>query len=250
MEEFLLKIINSDIMYYVIVPFVLMLLGWIKSAHDIKAKNKELGYWMMKCRRLPTFADIAMKTYRKLAINMVVAQIIRIIVQLWKGMLCAYIVSGIFYFFIGALFIILIWKEDKTKIEFMTNGKYKKALLVVLYLIYVIPFFLDLYGKYTAIADLAFAISLIAWMYYLYKYSDIVLVWDNVYADIYVNGSEKAEFAEVGSIKKKGEWIIVNRYINGYDEEIRIKESDIVRIDYHGGPMIALVQRRLFGKKE
>lgn len=40
-----------------------------------------------------------------------------------------------------------------------------------------------------------------------------------------------------------------NRYVNGYDEEIRIKESDIVRIDYYGGPMIMVERRKLFKKR-
>lgn len=249
MKEILLEIIDSEIMYYVVVPFVLMLLGWIKNAHDIKEKNKELGYWMIKHRKMPTFADIAMKLYKALAINLVIVQIAILFVELWKGLLFAYIMCGIVYFGVGALCVILIWKEKNTKVEFMTHGKNKKVLLIFLYLIYALPFFFELYGKYTVIVDFLFAILLSIWMYYLYKYSDIVLVWDNIYADIYINGSEKAEFAEVGSLKKHGEWILVNRHINGCEEEIRIKESDIVRIDYYGGPAYVVLQCRLFGKK-
>ncbi len=61
MKEFLLKIFSSEIMYYVVVPIVVVFLGWIKSGRDIKEKNKELGYWMMKCRKLVTFPDIAFR---------------------------------------------------------------------------------------------------------------------------------------------------------------------------------------------
>lgn len=38
MKEFLLKILNSEIMYYVIIPIVVVILGWIKSGHDLKEK--------------------------------------------------------------------------------------------------------------------------------------------------------------------------------------------------------------------
>ena len=45
------KILKSEIMYYVIVPFVIVFLGWIKNGYDLKVKNKELGYWMKKYKK-------------------------------------------------------------------------------------------------------------------------------------------------------------------------------------------------------
>lgn len=106
-----------------------------------------------------------------------------------------------------------------------------------------------MYGKYASIVEIIFGILLFVWVICLFNYCDIAFILDNRYADIYVKGSERAQFAEAGSIKKHGEWIIVNRYVNGYDEEIRIKESDIVRIDYYGGPMIMVERRKLFKKR-
>ena len=49
MKEILLKIFDSEIMYYVVIPIVIVLLGWVKNERDLKEKNKELGYWMLKC---------------------------------------------------------------------------------------------------------------------------------------------------------------------------------------------------------
>ena len=72
------------------------------------------------------------------------------------------------------------------------------------------------------------------------------LILDNRYADIYIKDNEKAEQAAAGTIKKQGDWIIVRRYIHEYEEEIRIKEEDIVRIDYYGEPIIFI---RKFGKR-
>lgn len=61
MKESLLKIFDSEIMYYVVIPIVIVLLGWVKNERDLKEKNKELGYWMLKCRKIPTFPDITHK---------------------------------------------------------------------------------------------------------------------------------------------------------------------------------------------
>ena len=61
MKEILLKIFDSEIMYYVVIPIVIVLLGWVKNERDLKEKNKELGYWMLKCRKIPTFPDIDIK---------------------------------------------------------------------------------------------------------------------------------------------------------------------------------------------
>lgn len=72
MKEILLKIFDSEIMYYVVIPIVIVLLGWVKNERDLKEKNKELGYWMLKCRKIPTFPDIIIKIYKMMAINLLI----------------------------------------------------------------------------------------------------------------------------------------------------------------------------------
>lgn len=245
MKELLLRIFNSQTMYYVVVPLVIVFMEWVKNEYDAKIKNKNLGYWMVKFRKLNTFPDIAMKIYRKFALNLAFTYIVRVAICRWKGILFSYVVSGVLYFSIGILIVFLICRNAKVKVEFWTCGKCKGLLLLFLYLIYVVPFFIELYGKYILIIEVMFIVVLFIWMCCLYRYCDIAYILDNRYADIYIRGSEMAEFAEAGSIKKQGEWIIVNRYMKGYDEEIRIRESDIVRIDYYGGPMILLEKWRL-----
>lgn len=61
MKEILLRILNSEIVHYVVVPIAIVLLGWVKNERDLKEKNKELGYWMLKCRKLPTFQILQQK---------------------------------------------------------------------------------------------------------------------------------------------------------------------------------------------
>ena len=215
MKESLLKIFDSEIMYYVVIPIVIVLLGWVKNERDLKEKNKELGYWMLKCRKIPTFPYIC----------------------------------GIWYLGINAIITFKNCKSQNGKIEFWQDGKLKKKLAITLYLIFAISMLTDFSGKYSWIVEVIFIILLIVWIICLLNYCDVAFILDNRYADIYVKGSESAQFAEAGSIRKHGEWIIVNRYVNGYDEEIRIKESDIVRIDYYGEPMIMVEKRNLFSKR-
>lgn len=249
MKEFLLKILNSEIMYYVIIPIVVVILGWIKSGHDLKEKNKELGYWMMKCRKSPTFLDLALKNYIMMTANLIVMSAVRFVLVFWKGTTFSYVISGSLYMGLNGLFAFRNCRSDKGKIELWKDGRRKKVLIITLCMIFGIPFFSELYGKYILAIEIIFAILLLTWAICLYNYCDVAFILDNRYADIYVKGSERAQFAEAGSIKKHGEWIIVNRYVNGYDEEIRIKESDIVRIDYYGGPLIMVEKRKLFQKR-
>ena len=221
MKEILLKIFDSEIMYYVVIPIVIVLLGWVKNERDLKEKNKELGYWMLKCRKIPTFPDIMIKTYKMMAINLLITLVAKKMLCYWKGVIFSY----------------------NSKIEFWQDGKLKRKLAITLYLIYAISLLADISEKYSWIVEGIFIILLMVWIICLLNYCDVAFILDNRYADIYVKGSERAQ------LRKYGEWIIVNRYVNGYDEEIRIKESDIVRIDYYGEPMITVEKRNLFSKR-
>ena len=251
MKEMLQKTLSSEVMYYVVVPIMVVILGWIKNERDIKEKNKELGYWMLECKKLSTFPDIMLKTYKIMAINLFATIAVRQILCNCKIMTFSYsyIIFGIWYFSINIVITLWNCKRNNGKIEFWNNGKRKRMLAIMLYLIYCIPFLGEISDKYSLVSETIFIILLIFWINYLFNCCDVAFILDSRYADIYVKGSETAQFAEAGSMRKHGDWIIVNKYANGYDEEIRIKESDIVRIDYYGEPMIMVETRNLFSKR-
>lgn len=246
-KELLIKILNSNIMFYVVIPVITVILQWVKNAYDIKAKNKELGYWVKKYRKLETFIIVIMRLYKRLAFISLLAILIRIILGLYIDKYSSYTLIGVIY---GVICIIIIskeWKKPMLQAEFLSNGKAKKLLIIGLCLIYAVCFLVaDIDNEYNWLYEIIFIVALIIWMFYLYKYSDVAFILDKSYADIYVKGSEKAEYAAAGTIKKKGEWIIVRRYINGYEEELRIKESDIVRIDYYGDPIVIVHKMHFF----
>ena len=234
-------------MFYVVVPVITVILQWIKNAYDIKAKNKELGYWVKKYRKLETFIIVIMRLYKKLAFVSLTALLIKIIGGIYIDKQSAYFGVGGIYGMICIIIISKEWKKPILQTEFLSNGNIKKLLIIALSIIYAVCFWVaDIDNKYNWIYEIIFMIALIIWMFYLYKYGDVAFILDNRYADIYVQGCEKAEYAAAGTIKKKGEWIIVSRYINGYEEELRIKESDIVRIDYYGDPIIIVQKMHFF----
>lgn len=246
MIETIQKIFKNDIMYYVIVPLAVSLLEWIKNGHDIRMKNKELGFWMKKYKIVTTFIDAVMKMYKRLTIIFVLSFIINKCISIWFGTFISHIVVNILYFSIGSIFVFMTWKESTIKAEFLTNGKQKKILILALYFIFGFICLIDVLEKYTFVWEGVFFIMLIVWLIFLVKYSDKAFVLEKPYADIYVKGSEMAEFTEARSITKQGEWIIARRYLHGFEEEIRIKESDIVRIDYYGEPLILVQKSKIF----
>ena len=246
MENFLFTIFNNEIMYYVIVPIVVVLLGWLKNKNDLKVKNKELGYWKIKCRREVTFIDIVMLYYKAMLICMIIANVIKTVYDFLKMPKGMYIFLEILYLLVNALMAVLILKSTTAKVELLKKGKEKRIFVWGLWFIFGIPFVTDIHGINNVVTKIVFIILLVGWMILLFKCCDTAFILDNRYADIYIKGCDQAQFAEAGSITRRGDWIIVNRYIHGYEEEIRIKESDIVRIDYYGDPLIMVKKAKLF----
>lgn len=235
----LIQILNNNVVYYIIVPIGIVVLGWIKNEHDIKKKNKELGYWVKEYKVLHNFQDMVVSLYKKLGICGGVTVSIRIILEIYTNKLTSYIFAGGVYILVSAIIINKQWRKTDMRIEFLTEGRAKKILICVLNVIFIYGFgAFNLNKKYNNVMELIFSGMLVIWFYFIYKYNDITYVLDNRFADIYIKGNEKVETVEAGTIEKQGDWIRVRRYTNKYEEEIRIKEEEIVRIDYYGEPII------------
>lgn len=198
MQEIIQKILKNEIMYYVVVPIILPIIGWIKSWYDIRIKNRKMGYWKLKYRRVTSFYDIAIKTYLYMLINLIVMAVIRL--------LCTF------------------WIEERFILGFIFSIGFVEMYL----------------KKYQFTISAIYFLALIIWACFLAKYTDMVYILDKSRADIYVNGSEAVKCIYAGSMRKNGNWIYVVRYVGEYYEEIRIKESEIVRIDYYGEPDIII----------
>lgn len=244
-KNFLRRIFHNETMYYVVVPIVIVLLQWLKNKCDLKKKNKKLGYWKIKYRALTTFLDIIMKNYKIMLVCLVIAWLIKVIFNFMGMPKLVFYILEIIYLGINGLATVLVWRSARAKVELLKNGKKKMIFVFILWLIYGFALVADVHNTNPAVMQSVFIISLSVWAIILFKCCDRAVILDNSYADIYIKGSECAQFVEAGSIMKHGDWIIVNRYINGLNEEIRIKEGDIVRIDYYGDPRI-IVDKKIF----
>lgn len=240
MQEIIQKILKNEIMYYVVVPIILPIIGWIKSWYDIRIKNRKMGYWKLKYRRATSFYDIAIKTYLYMLINLIVMAVIRLLCTFWIEERLTYIIGVLTCSIVNLVIVICFVKNPKTKIEFYTDGRKKQLLLFILGFIFSIGFVEMYLKKYQFTISAIYFLALIIWACFLAKYTDMVYILDKSCADIYVNGSEAVKCIYAGSMKKNGNWIYVVRYVGEYYEEIRIKESEIVRIDYYGEPDIII----------
>lgn len=214
---------------------------------DIKNKNKELGYWLIKWRREYGFLEMTLSLYVRFALVFVCCYLLKAvniflnvlgILVVWK---IESVVYGGLYYLIGIIFIVVSHNKFKNKVEMWTNGKCKKKLVVSLYFIFSIPLFYET----SAMIIILFGVLLCGWCCCLFEYCDWAYVLDKSYADIYVKGSEIIKSVEAGNIKKQGEWIIVNKNIDEIVREIRIKECEIVRIDYYGDPIIRIENKKV-----
>ena len=240
MLETLKEVFTNEVMYYVIVPIILLLFGWVKSWYDIRMQNKKMGYWKVKIRREPSFYNIAMKLYNYMLLNLLLMEFIQLgCSNIWgkfKSILCI----GIIYVINNVIIVMYTIRKPRTKIELWTDTKVKYSLLLAICLIFNIIFFVEIIPISWGIVEITYCFSLMVWCYSINKCSDIIYILDKPYANIYIEGAEPVKYINVGSIKKEGSWIYVNRFTNGCYEETRIKESQIVRIDYYGEPIIVL----------
>ncbi len=212
MWETVQEMLKNGIIQNVILSLIAGCFNWLKSRCGLKKKNKDLGYWAIKYKELPSFNGIAMEVYIMLAIILFCSMVIDRSVALWGKNNFSIVIAILFYVFAGAVCIILTIGNKKTKIECLTNGKEKKLLLFLLYTIFGITLCLNKYIVFQFLVSIFVIVNVSVWIYYIFKYSHRVMVLDNRYANIYIRNSEMAEFAEAGSIKQQGEWIIVNRY--------------------------------------
>ena len=141
MIESLKQILANEVMYYVIVPVILLLFGWVKSWYDIRIQNKKIGYWKAKVRRERSFYNIAIGAYKCMLFNFMFMEIIEIVFSKIIGKAKSILYIGIIYVIINAIIIMFIIRRPTTKMELWTKKEIKYSLLITIFL-YLILYFL------------------------------------------------------------------------------------------------------------
>ena len=83
----------------------------------------------------------------------------------------------------------------------------------------------------------------LGWCSLIYLRADKVITYDVTYANIYICGEEPIKYVMVDDIEKHGSWISIVKYGKYGYQEIKIKESQIERIDYFGDPLLVVENR-------
>lgn len=226
------KILASSVTHYVVIPILILVAEWIKNACDKKKENKKIGCWLKTYRKPRGFYNMMWRFYISLGVSLFLTVMVR---EICKKESIPNIIFDAAYLAISAIIMLIIWKRPVMKSEFLSNGTAKKILIIALYIIYGVYCIM---GADCTIALILFAVGILLWGFFLYKYSDVTYVFENKYADIYIRGNDKIEAVSTMTIRKNGNWIIANRIVNECKEEIRIREDDIVRVDYYGEPII------------
>lgn len=244
MWEIFQKIFKNEIMYYVIVPISILIFEWINNWYEIKNKSKKMGYWKIKIKREPSFHTIMANPYILMTVNLLIMKIIKYISSFWIDEILSYTIISIIYVIVNSLIIVYIVKRPKTKMALLTERRKKQVLIGILWFVFNIIFFLETLPKYKYMVEIIVYIVLVIWAIVLSKYNDTIFILDKSYADIYINGTEAVKCVYAGSMRKKGGWIYIDRYADGLEEEIRIKESEITRVDYYGDPIYMQIDRK------
>lgn len=248
MEEMTPIIIISDIITKVIFPVIVFIVQrWI-SKKDVNEKNKGLGWWKMSARREFGFVDIALSAYQYFVIVFVSVYVIKGMINIFTIWEISFIVWGILYLSIAALFVLYVSINVKVRVEMKADRNNKWKHIISLYLICSIPLFSKVPLKFYILNILFFTLLLLCWVYCLFEYCDMAYIIDHKYADIYVREGEVVKCIETDSIQKKGEWVIGQKEGNVGKQEIRVRENDIVRMDYYGQSIIRIEKRKFLKK--
>ena len=248
MLEVMLKILDSNVMFYVVIPVILVVLSWIKQAYDDNKRKKEYGIWIKKYERVKTFVVIMLQQYKILAFIFIVALFIFLFLELLYSRICGYIGLGIFYFGGSILWVIYLLNSRWLKVEMLDKKKEKKRMIIFLYFIYTISLLLATVDALFEISYVVFIVLHIVWACILLKEYDLAFKIDNQYVDIYTKECDVTECVEVKTIRKKNGWITGEQYKNGEIHNIQIEESEIKKVDYHGEPVVIVERIRPFKK--
>ena len=230
--------IKSEATYHIIIPIAILTLGWLKNRIDINKKNKMLGYWKLRYRRGESFDTIVFKLYSYYAFNQLIWICLVDVLSSMIGHIISNIICGSIFVLINIFILYKIKEKAEVKLILYENRKRKNILLYLLFVLMGISFYINFFDL---IGVAIIVLSLIIWFIYAFKYSDTVYILDNRIADIHVTGSDKIEAVFAGDIIKRGEWLYIYSIDHQYDgkfKQIRIKESNVIRIDYYGEPVI------------
>lgn len=232
MKTVIEKILNSNITYYIVVPFFILILGWIHNWHDKKSQSVTImkGKIRRKCPFFKVYSDFV----RKISVYMVCVliaygfllslEVLHITVPMWIKILYFSMVCGF-----GVIDLIFEIKTVRCRIELLKHKVGKIIVLALTEAIYFMPIFMLNHADDKA--TLVWGIALCALVLLVLVFSDHILIYSNKYVSVVLNDGTEIKDIQIDKIKVKRKWMIINKI---GENEIRIRESSVVRINYYG----------------
>ena len=246
MEEASFVVILINILKGLVFPIIVCIVQQWISKKNIKEKYKGMSYWKMETRREFSFVDIELAAYKYFSIICIIVYGLKGILNIFGVNKISLIGWEILYCSIAALFVLYVRKNVKFRKEMLVDKKKKWELIILIFVIQSVPILSEVSNGVYIFNILFWGMLLLGWAYCVLEYCDVVRVIEYQYADIYLSENEIIRGIETENIKKKGKWILVKQGVGETRREIRILETQIVRIDYYGEPIIDIEKRKLF----
>lgn len=223
------KILNSNVTYYIIVPFFLLFLEWIKNWYDINRKGIKyaLGKHKNICPFFSLYRNFSMGIYLIFCGLMFIYELIEIfeikISHLEIYFLCTMNILGIIY-------LIKKLHEEIYQIELLKYKICKIISFILEELSFSLPI-IYLNNQNIAYVWLTIQIVLLIMVNF---FSDHILIYRNRYVAIVIEGGEILKDIQIDKLYVRKRWLIIKEDTNKIIREHRIREEDVVRIDYYG----------------
>lgn len=230
MREIIYRCLNSNITFYIVVPLLLLVLGWIKDWYDKKAQQGITTFERPR-EKCPFFEVYILFVYQ-LQVVFFIGLIFLITIEAC-GIKTAIQYRIIAFFRISFLGLICLkenLKKEKYRLEMLKNGKGKIVYCVFTEIVCFMNIFICdkkfcpfiLYGS-------MFIVGIFA-----YVCSDHIIIYDNKYLSLVLNNGDEIKDIQIDKIKSKKNTLIVDK---SKDDEKRIVQIDklfITRINYYG----------------
>lgn len=129
----------------------------------------------------------------------------------------------------GVIDLIFEIKTVRCRIELLKHKVRKIIVLALTEVIYFMPIFMLNHADDKA--TLVWGIALCALVLLVSVFSDHILIYSNKYVSVVLNDGTEIKDIQIDKIKVKRKWMIINKIGKN---EIRIRESFVVRINYYG----------------
>lgn len=230
MKEIIYRCLNSNITFYIVVPLLILALGWIK---DWRVKKVQQGITTFERPRekCPFYELYIFFAYKLLGLFLV-GLIFLITIEACgiKTDIQYRIIAFLIMSAPGLIYLKETLKKEKYRLEMLKNGKGKIGYFTFTAIVCFVNIFIYdkricpfiLYGSMFIMGILA------------YVCSDHIIIYDNKYLSLMLNNGDEIKDIQIDKIKSKKNTLIVDKSKDNEKRMVQIDKLFITRINYYG----------------